>query len=560
MPNSGKSLGRHALLLAMPILALVIFGFISLSWEKRAHEEELRTRCLALAAPLRREFFSRLAEFDYLRETTPSGDFDSLPSPGGESDSLALFQNEKYQSVLGEAEALSESGLPLRPLAAIRLIRTEEDPKRLEELTEVIAAEPNFISSQLLREAEERHRKLNLPLPDTLVGWEEKLKRATLVRQILNGRAPNDLLSAAQGFQKFDRDKELLFAIKTPKGPALVEESALGKVVAASLDSIAKALPGGIAAEMELNTPKPDQSQVIALAPGTPPIRFIVRDADSLNELSSRRRGFFVAFLMVASVLSGIGVFVLLRSVARERELAERKGNLVAAVSHEMRTPVASMRLLAENLSTGAADTTKRKNNHLKQLLEQSERLSTLVENVLSYSKRMAGRANWKLEAIDVSELLSNGAQQFETLAENREISLKWSSDKFSSPPKGDFNALAQALANLIDNALKHSPQGSELCFGAESNSNRPDEWCLWVSDCGPGVPREERKNIFEAFYRVGPELRRETKGTGLGLALVQQVAEAHGGEALCRESESGGARFELHLPLTPPTPNELKN
>lgn len=552
-----KTLGRQALLLAVPILALVTFGFISLSWEKKAHEEELRNRCLSLAEPLRREFFSRLTGFDYLQEGSLSNNFDSLPTPGVESESLTRFLKGEYQSVLGEAGALSETGLPLRPLAAIRLIRTEDDPKRLEELTKVIAAEPSFISNQLLHEAEERHHQLGLSLPTILIGWEGKLKRSTRALEILAGRNPDDLLSTSQPFQWLKSDAEPMLAIRTPTGPALVEKSALQKVITASRNSVAKALPEGIFAEVKLDTPGPDQPSAIAIDQGTPPIHFIIRDPVALDRLSNKRRGIFAAFLIVAAILSGIGIFVLLRSVARERELAEHKGNLVAAVSHEMRTPVASMRLLAENLSTGAADTTERKNNHLEQLLEQSERLSTLVENVLSYSKRIAGRANWQATTIKVDELLRNTAHQFEALAENRDVALKWSTDKFPSPPKGDLDGLGQALANLIDNALKHSPRGGEICFGATLSSSRPEEWILWVSDSGPGVPKEERKKVFEAFYRVGPELRRETKGTGLGLALVKQVAEVHGGTAQCRSTETGGARFELHLPLAPPNPNE---
>jgi two-component system sensor histidine kinase ResE len=250
-------------------------------------------------------------------------------------------------------------------------------------------------------------------------------------------------------------------------------------------------------------------------------------------------------------------MFALFRTVSRERELAERKGNLVAAVSHEMRTPVASIRLLAENLSTGAADTKERRTNHLEQLLEQSERLSTLVENVLSYSKRGAGHAKWKMEPLNLTELLNHSATQFQALADSNGVTLKWEADTFATPPKGDSTALEQALVNLIDNALKHSPKGSELKITAQADSDRLTGWCLSVSDTGPGVSKGEREKVFEAFYRIGPELRRETKGTGLGLALVQQIAEAHSGEALCRESDSGGARFEVHLPYSPPTPNK---
>ncbi|MDB4357821.1 hypothetical protein N9Z92_03105 [Akkermansiaceae bacterium] len=377
----------------MPILALVVFGFVSLRWEKKAHEEELRARCLALAEPLRREFFSRLAEVDLLREETLSGDIDSLPSPTDDSESLARFQEGEYQAVLGEAGALSPSGLPLRPIAAIRLIRTEEDPKRLAELTSVIVTEPSFITTQLLREAEARHQPLGIPLPSLLEGWEKRLERISRANKILAGREPNDLLSAAETFPRLQEETGSAMAIRTPSGVALTDESDLRRPIESSRKTIAEALPPGVTAQFQTESSSSSQLPKVAVDSGSPAIHFVIRDANALDQSSSKRRGFFAACLVIAAILSGIGMFALFRTVSRERELAERKGNLVAAVSHEMRTPVASIRLLAENLSTGAADTNARRTNHLGQLLEQSERLSSLIENVLSYSKSRAGHA-----------------------------------------------------------------------------------------------------------------------------------------------------------------------
>jgi len=545
-----KHFRREALLLAVPVLALVVFGFISLRWEKRAQEEEIRSRCLALAEPLRREFFTQLAEVDYLRNDILSANIESLPDPGEKSDSLTKFLDGEYQAVLGDAGALSETGLPLRPLAAIRLIRTEKDPVRLEELVKVIAAEPGFLTKPLLRDAEERFKQLALPLPNILEGWEDQLERASRVQRILKGANPEDLLSESET-SRWLGEKEAMLLLKSPSGSALVDRASLHKIIASSQSTVSDVLPVGVEAIVNFPPSRLAHSDEIAFDGGTPSIHFVVSDAAAFNQLSNRRRGLFAGFLTIATILSVIGVIFLLRSVARERELAIRKGNLIAAVSHEMRTPVASIRLLAENLATGAADTKKRKASHQNQLLEQSERLSTLVENVLNYSKRDAGRADWQMAPLKIDELLENSATQFKALAERQKVSLEWTSDPLKIKPHGDAAALEQALTNLIDNALKHSPKNGKVRFGT---SDQPDGWSLWVSDDGPGIPKEKRKQVFEAFYRMGSELRRETKGTGLGLALVQQVAEAHGGEARCLESKSGGARFEIQLPFSPTT------
>ena len=543
----GRSLGREAVLLMIPIVALVAFGFVSLRWEKRSQEEEIRSRCLALADPLRREFFAQVAKHNYLHDDILSGNVEDLPTPADESDSLTKYLEGEYQAVLGEAGALSETGLPLRPLAAIRLIRTEDDPVRLEELVRVIAAEPGFITEPLFREAEERHKQLGLPLPSILNGWEDRLERASKVQRILKGANPEDLLSNSET-TRWLGGKEPMLLVKTPTSPALIDRASIHKILDSSHSSISDALPAGIDAIINFPSSRSDHSAKIASDSGTPSLHFVVSDSNAFDQLSNQRRGFFVSFLVIAAILSIAGIVLLLRSVSRERELAERKGNLIAAVSHEMRTPVASIRLLSENLATGAADTKERQASHQNQLLEQSERLSILVENVLSYSKRDAGRADWQIAPIEIEALLQDAATQFKALAESQNVSLNWSLDKLEKRPQGDATALNQALTNLIDNALKHSPKNGEVRFGASKHNKG---WSLWVSDNGPGVPKEERKKIFEAFYRMGSELRRDTKGTGLGLALVQQVAEAHGGEAVCLDAKSGGARFELHLPYS---------
>lgn len=532
----------------IPILALVGFGFTSLRWERQSQEEEMRSRCLSLSEPLRSEFFNRISKHDQLQESFLAGSIDTPPQPAGESDSLMKYLEGQYQAVLGEAGALSETGLPLRPLAAIRLIRSEDDPVRLNELVGVIINEPGFLTKPLLREAEKRFRELELSLPSRLEGWEIRMERTSIVQSILGGKEPRDLLSSSP-IHWIGQGEESMLLIKSPDGPVLVDRESLQEVISASRHSISDALPDGISATIGLDPQDSNQAREIVSDSGIPSVRFIVADEMAFDQLFNRRRGFFAGFLSIAALLSITGVVVLLRSVARERELAERKGNLIAAVSHEMRTPVASIRLLAENLASGAANTKERRAGHHDQLLEQSKRLSSLVENVLSYSKRNAGRANWRFEPLDLEDLFKNAATQFKPLAESREISLKYSLGELEEKPFGDITALRQALNNLLDNALKHSAENSEIRFGAQCHG---DDWCLWVSDDGPGVPLEEQKKIFDAFYRVGSELRRETKGTGLGLALVQQVARGHGGQAVCFTSKTDGARFELHLPYSP--------
>jgi signal transduction histidine kinase len=110
---------------------------------------------------------------------------------------------------------------------------------------------------------------------------------------------------------------------------------------------------------------------------------------------------------------------------------------------------------------------------------------------------------------------------------------------------EADGHALQRALVNLVDNAIKHSPEGSAITVGLEFTRDRV---FLYVEDRGPGIPREERDRIFERFYRIGSELRRETQGIGLGLSIVKHLAEVHGGRVLLRSEVGEGSRFTIDL------------
>jgi signal transduction histidine kinase len=120
----------------------------------------------------------------------------------------------------------------------------------------------------------------------------------------------------------------------------------------------------------------------------------------------------------------------------------------------------------------------------------------------------------------------------------------------FPVPPHGDVAALRRALLNLLDNALKHTPAGGHVnCHAGPLDDAH---WSIEVTDTGAGIPPRERRRIFDAFYRIGDELRRTTPGTGLGLALVKRTAEAHGGRVEVDDAPGGGARFTITLPLHP--------
>jgi signal transduction histidine kinase len=263
-------------------------------------------------------------------------------------------------------------------------------------------------------------------------------------------------------------------------------------------------------------------------------------------ERNARQQGrWMLGLLGVAVVTSGGALGLMHRSIRRERRLNEMKSQFVASVSHELRAPVASIRLMADALEAEkvTADTVK---EFHRLIAREGARLSTLVGNVLDHARIEQGRRVWKMEACDLAGLASDTLHVMEPLAREKNITLVSN----ISPVEAtiDAGAVQQALVNLLDNAIKFSPAGSSV----ETSLTTDDRfWKLAVRDEGPGIPKDEQSRVFERFYRLGDELRRETQGTGIGLSLVKAIAEAHGGRVDLASLPGKGSSFTISAPIT---------
>ncbi|MCW1914396.1 HAMP domain-containing histidine kinase [Luteolibacter sp. GHJ8] len=254
-----------------------------------------------------------------------------------------------------------------------------------------------------------------------------------------------------------------------------------------------------------------------------------------------QRWTFLTLGLAAATVLGALAV--MQRSLRRERQLNDMKSQFVASVSHELRAPVASIRLMADALEAGKVAPETAKEFH-RLIAREGARLSTLVGNVLDHSRIERGLRQWKLEPSDLESLVADTVLLMEPLAKEKNISLETRLAPVEA--KVDAGAIQQALVNLLDNAIKFSPADSQVEVSLYEDGPR---FQLRVKDEGTGIPKHEHKRIFERFYRPGDELRRETQGSGIGLSLVKSIAEAHDG-SVDLESEPGkGSTFILHLP-----------
>jgi signal transduction histidine kinase len=279
---------------------------------------------------------------------------------------------------------------------------------------------------------------------------------------------------------------------------------------------------------------------------------------------SYRRQALLLAALVAASAFAAlIGVFASWRAFQRQLRLNELKSNFVSSVSHELRAPIASVRLMAESLERGKVPEAAKQHEYFRFIVQECRRLSALVENVLDFSRIEQGRKQYDLEPTDLVALTQQTVKLMETYAAERSVNLQLQLAPDPQPSTlnpqllADGKALQQALVNLIDNALKHSPKGGTVLVGLENQKSQiqnAPSLLLWVEDHGEGIPPSEHERIFERFYRRGSELRRQTQGVGIGLSIVKHIVEAHGGKVVVRSAPGQGSRFTIELPVSSTT------
>jgi signal transduction histidine kinase len=230
--------------------------------------------------------------------------------------------------------------------------------------------------------------------------------------------------------------------------------------------------------------------------------------------------------------------------------LARLKSDFVSNVSHELRTPLALIRLYAETLELGRISTQEKKLEYYGIIRKESERLTALINNILDFSRIEAGRKEYDFRETDIAELVRNTLDSYRYQIEQQGFALEEHIDASIPPVRVDREAIARALVNLVNNALKYSDRDKFL--GVKLYRANAD-LKLEVVDRGIGIDRNEQARIFEKFYRTCDPLVHNTKGSGLGLSLVQHITLAHGGHVEVESAPGRGSKFTLTLPLTGP-------
>ena len=256
------------------------------------------------------------------------------------------------------------------------------------------------------------------------------------------------------------------------------------------------------------------------------------------------------AILGVLSVLMIGGLVLTYRSVNKQVALARLKSDFVSNVSHELRTPLALIRLYAETLELGRITKDEKKNEYYSIIRKESERLTALINNILDFSRIEAGRKEYDFRETDIAELVRNTLDSYRFQIEQQGFALEEQIDPGIPKMKVDREAIARALVNLVNNALKYSD--SEKFLGVRLYRDNA-VLKLEVSDRGIGIERNEQARIFEKFYRTCDPLVHNTKGSGLGLSLVRHITHAHGGQVEVESTPGRGSKFTLLFPLVQP-------
>ena len=241
-------------------------------------------------------------------------------------------------------------------------------------------------------------------------------------------------------------------------------------------------------------------------------------------------------------------VILVLHDVTDLRRLESMRQEFVANVSHELKTPLSSIRAYAETLSAGAVNDPEHRGTFLHRIEEQADRLNNLIQDLLSLSRIESGRQTYDIATVNVADIVTTCIAENQDAANLKRIHLSCSDIQQDLRIQADEEGLAQIINNLIGNAIKYTSEGGEVTVVLRQQDSTI---CMDVRDTGIGIDEEHLTRVFERFYRVDKARSRELGGTGLGLAIVKHLAQAFGGNVTVTSQPTKGSTFTVQLPVT---------
>ncbi|MCX6559377.1 MAG: HAMP domain-containing sensor histidine kinase [Candidatus Aminicenantes bacterium] len=389
------------------------------------------------------------------------------------------------------------------------------------------------------------------------VGEFDRLQAAE-GRRLALSRAAEDFLNDPRTVFPGERNRYLAFLNKDPFAAVLVSADVLASRWWPRILAIR-------AKDLEAVVFAADGSAVFGSSPPVPPPFAVTRDLridgarwllqiwpgrpEGIYADIRQKRTLSLAMLGFVTIMLAFGSYLTVRIVKRELEIARLRADFVSTVSHEFRSPLTGIRQLGSMLLDGRVPDSEKQRGYFKMIVQESDRLSRLVENILDFSRMEEGRKEYRFAPLDPTPWLRTVVADFVT-----EFAANGAAVEADIPDglpliSADREALGSAVRNLLDNAVKYSP-GSKTVWldaGAEGDAVK-----ISVRDKGVGISEHDQKHIFDRFYRAEAEISKRVKGVGLGLSLVKHVVTAHGGTVECRSRAGEGSDFIIRLPAAP--------
>ena len=262
-----------------------------------------------------------------------------------------------------------------------------------------------------------------------------------------------------------------------------------------------------------------------------------------------QKRTLSLTMLGFVTVLLAFGSYLTVRIVKRELEIARLRADFVSTVSHEFRSPLTGIRQLGGMLLDGRVTDPEKQRGYFKMIVQESDRLARLVENILDFSRMEEGRREYRFEPLDPSPWLRKLVPDFGSEIAANGVTVEANIPDGLPSISADGQALGSAVRNLLDNAVKYSPGEKTVWLDAEAAAGAIR---IAVRDRGVGISEHDRKHIFDRFYRAEGDISKRVKGAGLGLSLVQHIVAAHDGTVECRSRVGEGSTFTIRLPTAP--------
>ena len=477
-------------IVVLPTLGLVAYALAGLKNEHDAAEARLRERYLLQAAAVEQGVLQRLGEED-------AGIRTALADVPDDQVGAELGRSVHPGGVIDRAWLDDDPALiPTLPDGALEhaaAVLTPDAP-----LTFIHTPDGGTIALSLIRQGRVLAYRVNVAALDALVVPE------IVTRQFSTERADYHLV------------------------PALADTSA----TPVSIDSLREELARRSEASAEVDR---------SMAPPFEQWRITVTARpDAVGESNTGT----IAVMLLLAALVVTGITLMGRAVAEQIRLARLQTEFVANVSHELRTPLTSIRMFVETLQSGRVTEPERVQECLGIVADESERLTRKIERVLSWARLEAGRRLYEMGPLTPRGIVEASLAAFQTVQLDQPVELTTHVPEGLPLVLGDSDALVEVFLNLLSNARKYG--GTRIAVEARVEGGGVN---ISVVDNGPGIPREERKRIFEKFYRPDLMQTRRAEGSGLGLAIVKAIVAAHKGRVTVESEPGKGARFMVWLP-----------